>query len=96
MATRTPQKALYSTFLQTAKDLAITREELSERLGYASNAHCDWQKSGGMPQVANIACQALRASTPIPKDTIFLIRTEDKAEALTAVLRALSLKFVVL
>ena len=96
MATRTFQKAPFSCFAETEKHLAITGAALCERLGYASNAYCDWQKSGEMPRVASIACQALRASTPIPKDTVFLIRTGDKAEALTSILHALSLDFVAL
>lgn len=46
-------------FMNTAQKLGLSHAELSRQLGYSENGYDGWIKSGEMPMVAALACEAL-------------------------------------
>ncbi len=74
MTPKTKQKIFQTTdatvFTETCKALSMNAAALCTALGYSSNSSHAWTKSGTMPKVAAIACEALRKRLGTPGDAV--------------------------
>lgn len=57
--TRTYSKANFYVFTDAVERLGISAPDLCEEIGYSRSSHKHWEKTGEMPFVASLACEAL-------------------------------------
>jgi hypothetical protein len=54
------KRAPYAYFKETAEQLGIRESELAGQLGYSPTNASTWRGAGKIPEVAKLACEALR------------------------------------
>lgn len=90
-------KANSAKFFATAEALGWPWPKLAKTLGYKENAHSDWKKSGLMPYVAALACDALLAKNGVlQQGKSFLVKCPSKetSDALQSFSKALNLEIL--
>ena len=86
----------YSIFLETCRDLGKTEAEVCTAIGYSESVYNKWLHDKKMPQVAAIACEALRRRNGKAEASVYLVKclTKDQAHAIEALARGLGIEYV--
>ena len=91
------KRAEYSIFELTLRELGKAPSEVCEALGYAPGTWVGWKTDGKIPQVAAIACEALRRRQSRAGDsTTWLVKCTSTAHsnAIEALCKGLGCEFV--
>ena len=87
-------RAPYQIFHETMEALQMTSTELATTLGYSSTAGSGWKKDDKIPQVAALACEALKRRAGLSTQCTVLLVTvpPNQLHATISVLDALNCK----
>lgn len=95
--TKTFKKVEISVFETTCRELNQEPGIVCQALGYSSHTFNGWRSEGKMPQVAAIACEALRRRhTPRDEGRTWLVKCLSKShsDAIEAICRGLGVEYV--
>ena len=77
--TRTYSKADFSLFADAVERLGISAPDLCAAIGYSRSSHKHWEKTGEMPFVASLACEALVRRAGNDKAARIILRADNVA-----------------
>lgn len=91
------KRADYSVFEMTVRELGKSASIVCEALGYAPGSWKSWEVDKKMPQVAAIACEALRrrVNGEAKGLKVWLVKTttQSQADTIAAMCRGLNVEF---